>query len=185
MVDGVRIDANEAAPDLVDEGRAEFHRSLGTVLERIAPLTAPAKGLSSEDQMHRLTEAINLVVESMEDLTGIVDPEALPNLIERVAELAVTGDNIEVQIGVAGDLRIDKRYRLTLDTVMESFSRIPASIRPAALREGVMTLQRLLALLLLHGWTDDMGDSPEARQEARRAIVDTVQGRLYSGQPAA
>jgi hypothetical protein len=104
----------------------------------------------------------------------------LPELIERVGQLTVTGNNVEVHIGIAGDLRVDKRQRLVLDDVLASLRCVPPSIHAAAVREGITTLQRLLALLLLHGWTDDMG-SGAARQAAQRAIVNTVQGHVYAG----
>ena len=114
----------------------------------------------------------------------MADPQRLPALIERVGDLAVTGDNLEVQLSVAGDLRVDRRRRLIVDDVLASLTRVPTSARPAAAREGIAALQRLLALLLLHGWTDDMNPEDPARQTARRAIVEAVQGRLFSGQAA-
>jgi hypothetical protein len=94
----------------------------------------------------------------------------------------VTGDNVQVHIGIAGDLRVDKRHRLGIEAVLASLKRVPPSFRATAVREGIATLERLLALLL-DGWTDDLSDG-EARQAARRAIVDTVQGRVSTG-PAA
>ena len=167
---------------IVEEGEQAFHGSLGAVLERIAPLAAPAKGLSGDDRLRRLATAINLVLDTLEELTGMADAQRLPNLIERVGQLTVTGNNVEVHIGIAGDLRVDKRHRLVLDDVFASLRCVPPSVRAAAVREGITTLQRLLALLLLHGWTDDISGDGAARQAAHRTIVDTVQGRVYAGQ---
>ncbi len=180
----MNIDLDEVVVGPLDEGAEAFHHSLGAVLDRVAPLVAPARSLAVEDRIRRLAEAINLALDALEALTGMVDPERLPALIERVADLSVTGGNVEVLIGIAGDLRVDKRRRLVVDDVLTSCRRIPPTLRPTALLEGVATLQRLLALLLLHGWTDGMSRHDEARHTARRAIVDTVQGRLYAGQPA-
>ena len=160
-----------------------FHGSLGAVLDRIAPLAATAKGLSGEEYLRRLAAAINIVLDTLEDLTGIADSQQLAHLIERVGQLAVTGDNVQVHIGIAGDLRVDKHYRLGIEAVLASLKCVPPSVRAAAVHEGISTLQRLLALLLLHGWTDDLSGSA-ARQAAQRAIVDTVQGRVSAGQPA-
>ena len=123
------------------------------------------------------------ILDTLEDLTGIADSQQLAHLIERVGQLAVTGANVEVHIGIAGDLRVDKHHRLGIEVVLASLKRVPPSVRAAAVREGITTLQRLLALLLLHGWTDDLSGSA-ARQAAQRAIVDTVQGRVSAGQPA-
>src|ERR687885_2635966 len=168
----------------VEEEEAQaFHGSLGEALERIAPLTATAKGLSGEEHLRRLAAAINIVLDMLEDLTGMADAQRLPHLIERVGQLAVTGDNVEVHIGIAGDLRVDKHHRLGIEAVLASLKCVPPSARAAAAREGITTLQHPLALLLLHGWTDDMSSSA-ARQAAHRAIVDTVQGRM-SAAPAA
>ena len=94
-----------------------------------------------------------------------------------MGQLAVTGDNVQVHIGIAGDLRVDKHHRLGIETVLASLKCVPPAVRAAAVREGITTLQRLLALLLFYGWTDDMSSSA-ARQAAHRAIVDTVQGRV-------
>jgi hypothetical protein len=166
-----------ASVELVEEEAEAFHGSLGEVLERIAPLTATAKGVSGEEHLRRLAAAINVVLDTLEELTGMADAQRLPHLIERVGQLAVTGDNVEVHIGIAGDLRVDKHHRLGIEAVLASLKRVPPSFRATAVREGIATLERLLALLLLHGWTDDMSDG-EARQAARHAIVDTVQGRV-------
>ena len=174
--------AGWASVELLEEEAQAFHGSLGEVLERIAPLTAAAKGLSGEEHLRRLAAAINIVLDMLEDLTGMADAQRLPHLIERVGQLAVTGDNVEVHIGIAGDLRVDKHHRLGIEAVLASLKRVPPSFRATAVREGIATLERLLALLL-DGWTDDMSDG-EARQAARRAIVDTVQGRVSAG-PAA
>jgi hypothetical protein len=154
-----------------------FHGSLGAVLDRIAPLAATAKGLSGEEHLRRLAAAINVVLDTLEELTGMADAQQLPHLIERVGQLAVTGDNVQVHIGIAGDLRVDKHHRLGIEAVLASLKCVPPSVRAAAVREGMTTLQRLLALLLFHGWTDHMSDSA-ARQAAQRAIIDTVQGRV-------
>jgi hypothetical protein len=169
--------------ELLEEEAQAFHGSLGAVLDRIAPLAAPAKGLSGEEHLRRLAAAINIVLDTLEDLTGMADAQQLPHLIERVGQLAVTGDNVQVHIGIAGDLRVDKHHRLGIETVLASLKWVPPSVRAAAVREGITTLQRLLALLLFHGWTDDMSEG-EARQAAQRAIVDTVQGRVSAGQAA-
>ena len=167
----------------VEEEEAHaFHGALGEVLERIAPLAATAKGLSGEEHLRRLAAAINVVLDTLEELTGMADSQQLPQLIERVGQLAVTGDNVEVHIGIAGDLQVDKHHRLGIEAVLASLKCVPPSVRAAAVHEGITTLQRLLALLLLHGWTDDLGSA--ARQAAQCAIVDTVQGRLYAGQLA-
>lgn len=176
----MNIDLGEVIVEPVEDGGRAFHSSLELVLQRIAPLTAATPGLALEDQLRRLGEGVNVVLASLEEFTGVVDTHLLPSMIERVAELAVTGDGIEVQIGVAGDLRVDKRHRLVIDEALASFIRLPTAVRPAAVREGIATLRRLLALLLLHGWTDDIGDDVDARQAARRAIVDTVQGRTFA-----
>jgi len=166
--------------ELLEEGIQAFHGSLGEVLDRIAPLAAAAKGLSGDEHLRRLAAAINVVLDTLEELTGMADAQQLPHLIERVGQLAVTGNNVEVHIGIAGDLRVDKRHRLVLDEVLASLRCVPPAVRAAAVREGITTLQRLLALLLLHGWTDEGSGGAQARQAARRAIVDTVQGRLYT-----
>lgn len=178
----MNIDFSNVSIEPLDDGDADFQQSLGAVLDQIAPLAATALGLAPEDRIRRLAEAVNIVVDTLENLTGMNDSARLPYLIEHVSDLAVTGDNVEVQIGVAGDLRVDKRGRLVVDHVLHSFRRIPPTARASAYREGVTTLQRLLALLLLHGWTSSTSNSPEARQAARLAIVDAVQGRLYAGQ---
>jgi hypothetical protein len=169
--------------ELLEEEAEAFHGSLGEVLERIAPLAATAKGLSGEEHLRRLAAAINIVLDTLEDLTGMADSQQLPHLIERVGQLAVTGDNVQVHIGIAGDLRVNKHHRLDIEAVLASLKRVPPSVRPTAVREGITTLERLLELLLSDGWTDDMNDG-EARQAAHRAIVDTVQGRV-SAAPAA
>ena len=175
--------ADRASVELLEEEAQAFHGSLGEVLERIAPLAATAKGVSGEEHLRRLAAAVNVVLDKLEELTGMADSQQLPHLIERVGQLAVTGDNVQVHIGIAGDLRLDKRHRLVLDEVFASLRCVPPAVRAAAVHEGISTLQRLLALLLLHGWTDDMSGSA-AREAAHRAIVDTVQGRVSAGQPA-
>ena len=175
--------AGRVSVELLEEEAQAFHGSLGEVLERIAPLAATAKGLSGEERLRRLAAAINVVLDMLEDLTGMADSQQLPHLIERVGQLAVTGDNVQVHIGIAGDLRVDKHHRLGIEAVLTSLKCVPPSVRAAAEREGITTLQRLLALLLLHGWADDMSGSA-ARQAAHRAIVDTVQGRVPAA-PAA
>jgi hypothetical protein len=176
--------ADRVSVELLEEEEEvlAFHGSLGAVLDRIAPLTAPAKGLSGDEHLRRLAAAINVVLDTLEDLTGMADAHLLPQLIERVSQLAVTGDNVEVHIGIAGDLRVDKHHRLAIEAVLASLKCVPPSVRAAAAREGMTTLQRLLALLLLHGWADEM--SGAARGAAQRAIVDTVQGHMSAGQPA-
>ena len=177
----LNINLDGVSVEPLDDGHGAFHQSLSAVLERIAPLVAMAPGLKPEDRIQRLAGAINVVLDALEELTGMADTTRLPALIERIADLAVTGNNVEVQIGVAGDLRIDKRRRLVVDELLLACARVPTSMRPAALREGVSTLQRLLALLLLHGWSDETSAGPEAaRQQARRAIVETVQGGHYA-----
>lgn len=170
------FDGAADALDTAGDGGA-FYFSLNDVLARIAPLTSITSGLAQEERVRRLAAAINLVLDALTELTGIADAHQLPELIERLSDLMVTGNNIEIQLGVAGDLRIDKKHRLTVDELLLSCARIPASTRPAALREAVNTMQRLLGLLILHGWTDGMGDDEAARQTARQAIVETVQGR--------
>jgi hypothetical protein len=181
---GIRA-ADRMSVELLEEEEEvlAFHGSLGAVLDRIAPLTAPVKGLSGEEHLRRLAAAINVVLDTLEDLTGMADAQQLPHLIERVSQLAVTGDNVEVHIGIAGDLRVDKHHRLRIEAALASLKCVPPSVRAAAVREGMTTLQRLLALLLLHGWADDMSGGA-ARQAAQRAIVDTVQGRGSVGQAA-
>lgn len=180
----MKFDLDAVSVEPIEIGGEAFRGSLSEVLARVAPMAAATPGLSPEEHIRRLGDAINLVLATLDELTGIVDEQRLPRLIERISELAVTGDNLEVQIGVAGDLRVDKHRRLMVDNVLVSLDRVPANVRPAAVREGIASLRRLLALLLLHGWTEDMGDDPEARQAARQSIVDTVQGRQYAGQPA-
>ena len=175
----MKIDLATISVEPVEDGESAFRGSLHVVLERIGPLIEAAAGTSPDEQMTRLCAAINTVATSLEELTGIVDPRLLSRLVDRVAELAVTGDNVEVQIGVAGDFRVERR-RLSIDDALESFGRLPPAVRPAALREGVATLRRLLALLLLHGWADDLGADADARQHARRVIVDAVQGNQFS-----
>ena len=173
----LNIDLDGVSVEPLDDGHGEFHQSLGAVLGRVAPLVAMVPGLKPEDRVRRLGAAINVVLDTLEDLTGMADTTRLPALIERIADLAVTGNNVEVQIGVAGDLRVDKRHRLVVDDLLAACRRVPTSMQPAALREGVSMLQRLLALLLLHGWSDETSAGPEtARQQARRAIANTVQG---------
>lgn len=184
MARGMDIDLNSVHVEPVDEGDAAFHGSLNLVLERVAPLAAPTPGLPVEEHIRRLGRAVNVALDALEELTGMADAHVLPRLIDRVAELAVTGDNIEIQLGVGGDLRVDRRHRLAVDDLLAALQRIPPSMRGAALRQGVTALQRLLALLLLHGWTDGMGESAEARQAARRAIVDAIQGQQFIGQSA-
>ena len=179
----MNIDLSEIEIGPLGDGSDEFSTSLRLVLERIAPLAATTPGLATDERVRRLCAAVNLVLDTLQELTGMANPELVPDLIERISELAVTGDNVEVQISVAGDLRIDKRHRLTVDDLLVACQRIPAPQRPAAFRQAVSSMQRLLALLLLHGWTDGMTDDA-TRQAARRAIVDTVQGRLYAGEPA-
>lgn len=176
----IKIDLDNVITTPVDDGESAFHDSLHLVLRRIAPLTARIAGLAPEDQMHRLAEAINIVLSSLEELTGIVDSQLLVTTIDRVTELAITGGGIEIQMGVAGDLRVDRRHRLTIDEVVAALTRLPSALQPAATRDGVVTLRRLLALLLLHGWTDDIGDDTGTRLAARRAIVDTIQGQAYA-----
>ncbi len=180
---GVNVDVSEIEVGPLEDGSDEFRTSLRVVLERIAPLAATTPGLAVDERVRRLCAAVNLVLDTLQELTGMANPELVPDLIERISELAVTGDNVEVQIGVAGDLRIDKRNHLTVGELLLSCQRIPAPQRPAAFRQAVSAMQRLLALLLLHGWTDGMTDDA-ARQAARRAIVDTVQGHLYAGASA-
>jgi len=179
----VNIDLSEIEIGPLGDGSDEFCTSLRLVLERIAPLAATTPGLAADERVRRLCAAVNLVLDTLQELTGMANLELVPDLIERISELAVTGDNVEVQISVAGDLRIDKRNRLIVDELLVACQRIPAPQRPAALRQAVSSMQRLLALLLLHGWTDGMTDDA-TRQAARRAIVDTVQGHLYAGEPA-
>ena len=172
------LDLDRVGVESVDDGVFAFHQSLDTVLERIAPLTAATGGLAPEDRARRLCAAVNVALDTLEEVTGMADPACLPNLIERIAELAVTGSAVEVQIGVAGDLRIDQRNRLTVDELLTSCARVPLSMRAIAQREAVGTLQRLLALLLLHGWAEGADADERTRQQARHAIVDAVQGHL-------
>lgn len=180
----MHIDLSGVSIEPLADSDSVLHGTLHDVLTRIAPFTATTPGLSAENRIRQLGAAINVTADALEKYTGMMDARRLPDLIERVADLAVTGDNLEVQIGVAGDLRVDKRRRLVVDDVLLSLLRVPAATRPAAAREGITALQRILALLLLHGWTDDMHPEDPARQSARRAIVEAVQGRLYSGQAA-
>src|SRR5919202_1506448 len=79
---------------------------------------------------------------------------SLSEVLERIAPLTATPK------GLSGE---------------EHLRRLAAAVNAAAVREGITTLQRLLALLLFYGWTDDMSGSA-ARQAAQPAIVDTVQG---------
>ena len=175
----MNVDLDEISVEPLEDGHGAFHTSLKAVLERIAPLVATAPGMKPEDRVRRLGAAINTTLDTLEDLTGMVDTALLPALIERITDLAVTGNDVEVQIGVAGDLGIDKRHRLIVDELLVACARVPLSMRAAALREGVSTLQRLLALLLLQGWSDETSGGPEAaRQHARRAIVEAVQGNI-------
>lgn len=176
----MNIDLTGVVVEPVDDGVLAFRGSLGVVLERVAPLAAMTPEMEPEDHIRRLGEAINVVLDALTELTGVTDVQRLPELIERVTELAVTGDNLEVQVGVSGDLRVDKRNRLVVDDVIAAFKRVPPAVRPAATREAITSLRRLLALLLLRGWTDDINTEAERRKAARRAIVDTVQGQLYA-----
>ena len=169
-------------PLAVDD--AALHDSLEGVLARITALTAVPSGTAHEQRIRQLGAAVNLTMGALEEINGVVDTTVLPELIERVADLAVTGDNLEVQLGIAGDLRVDRGRRLVVDDVLASLRRVPPGAHAAAVREGVSTLQRLLALLLLHGWTDALHPDDPARQTARRAIVDAVQGRMYGDQAA-
>ncbi len=179
------IDLNGVNVEPLDDGHGAFHQSLNAVLERIAPLVATAPGMKPEDRVRRIATAINVVLDTLEELTGMADTARLPALIERIADLSVTGNNVEVQLGVAGDLRVDKRSLLMVDEMLVSCTRVPNSMRAAALREGVSTLQRLLALLLLHGWSDETsGGAETARDQARRAIAETVQGNVDGGHRA-
>lgn len=180
---GVDIDVSEIEVEPLGDGSDAFRTSLRVVLERVAPLAATTPGLAIDERVRRLCAAVNLVLDTLQELTGMANPGLAPDLIERISELAVTGDNVEVQIGVAGDLRIDKRNHLIVDDLLLACQRIPTPQRPAALRQAVSSMQRLLALLLLHGWTDGITDDA-TRQAARRAIVDTVQGHLYAGESA-
>src|SRR5256714_4408427 len=143
--------ADRVSVELLEEEAQAFHRSLGEVLERVAPLAATAKGLSGEEHLRRLAAAINIVLDTLEDLTGMADSQQLPHLIERVGQLAVTGDNVQVHIGIAGDLRVDKHHRLGIEVVLAPLKGVPPSVRAAALRRGISTLRRFLAALLLHG----------------------------------
>ena len=175
----MNVDLDQVSVEPIEDGHAAFHTSLKAVLERIAPLVATAPGMKPEERVRRLGAAINVALDSLEELTGMVDTALLPALIERITDLAITGSEVEVQIGVAGDLGIDKRRRLNVDELLVACARVPLSMHAAALREGVSTLQRLLALLLLQGWSDETSGGPEAaRQHARRAIVEAVQGNL-------
>ena len=173
----LNVDLDGVSVEPLDDGHGAFHQSLSATLKRIAPLVAMVPGLTPEDRVRRLATAINTVLDILEELTGMADTTRLPALIDRMADLAVTGNNVEVQIGVTGDLRIDKRHHLVVDDLLVACARVPTTLQPAALREGVSALQRLLALLLLHGWSDETSEGPDtARQRARRAIADTVQG---------
>jgi len=175
----MNVDLDDISVEPLEDGHGAFHTSLNAVLERIAPLVATAPRMKPEDRVRRLGVAINTTLDTLEELTGMVDTTLLPALIERITDLTVTGNDVEVQIGVAGDLGIDKRRRLVVDELLVACARVPLSMRAAALREGVSTLQRLLALLLLQGWSDETSSGPEpARQHARRAIVETVQGNM-------
>ncbi len=169
----------EGAPDALDtaDDGSAFYFSLNDLLARIAPLTATTNGMAPEERVRRLAAAVNLVLDTLTELTGVADAHQLPELIERLSELMVTGNDIEIQLGVAGDLRIDKKHRLNVNELLQSCGRIPASTRPGALREAVNAMQRLLALLILHGWTDGLGEDEATRQASRQAIVETVQGR--------
>ena len=69
--------------ELLEEEAQAFHGSLGEVLERIAPLAATAKGVSGEEHLRRLAAAINVVLDTLEELTGMADAQQLPHLIER------------------------------------------------------------------------------------------------------
>ena len=77
--------------ELLEEGVQAFHGSLGEVLEHIAPLAATAKGLAGEEHLRRLAAAINVVLDTLEKLTGMADSLQLSQLIERVGQFAVTG----------------------------------------------------------------------------------------------
>lgn len=150
------------------------HRSLEDVLSGITPLTTRARDHTATDHMERLTAAINTVLEGLGAESESVDTQYLNGLIDRISDLSVTGDNVEVQIGIAGDLRIEKG-RLSIKEALTSLERIPSSMQPSAYRNGATALQKLLALLLLQGWTSEMPEGDE-RALARQHIVDTVQG---------
>ena len=173
----MNIDPRGTYVDSLDDGGEDFRVSLHAVLARIAPLTVVTPGLSPQERIQRLAAAVNAALDALDGVTGMAATSLLADLIERLGDLMVTGDNVEVQMSVAGDLRVDRHNRLAVDDVIASSTHIPAATRPAVLRETVRTIQRLLSLLLLHGWAEGMDGDPVARQEARRAIVETVQGR--------
>ncbi len=169
----------------LDDGSADFRVSLDAVLARIAPLTVAVAGLSSQERVERLCAAANEAIDALDTVTGMADPLLLAGLIEHLGNIAVTDDNVEVQMGVAGDLCVDRRHRLDVSEVIASIARISPAARPAVLHEAVRTMQQLLSLLLLHGWGEGMSGDPIARQDARRAIVETVQGRRVPAAEAA
>ncbi len=93
----LNINLDEVNVEPLDDGHGAFHQSLSAVLGRIAPLVAMVPGSKPEDRVRRLGAAINVVLDTLEELTGMADTARLPALIERIADLAVTGNNVEVQ----------------------------------------------------------------------------------------
>ena len=74
----MNIDLSNVSVEPIEDGGGDFQQSLGAVLERVAPLAATAPGLAPEDRIRRLGEAINIVLDTLEELTGMGDPTVCP-----------------------------------------------------------------------------------------------------------
>ncbi len=83
---------------------------------------------------------------------------------------------MDLQIGVAGDLRIDKRHRLVVEGMVQSIQRVPLSTRPSAVREALAVLRQIITQLLEVGWVSHLAADAEALQTAYQTINEIVQG---------
>jgi hypothetical protein len=153
-----------------------FQVSLNNVLDQIAPLVVAAVGITPDEQIRRLGRAVNVILDELDDVSAIIDTDLLPRLIDSMTQHTMATDTTELQIGVAGDLRVDKRRRLVVDRMLQSIQRIPLAARPAAIREAIAALRQIITLLLEQGWASHLAADPETFKATCQTIIDIVQG---------
>src|SRR5579883_2230440 len=65
------------------------------------------------------------LADELEELNAIVDTSLVPRLIDGLTQHTAATGTMDLQIGVAGDLRIDKRHRLVVEGMVQSIQRVP------------------------------------------------------------
>ncbi len=170
------LDPHIVSRTLADADAQLYHSSLAHVLEQIAPLTAMGSVITLEEQIRQLGRAINLILDELDELNAIVDTSLVPRLIDGLTQHTAATGTMDLQIGVAGDLRIDKRHRLVVEGMVQSIQRVPLSTRPSAVREALAVLRQIITQLLEVGWVSHLAADAEALQTAYQTINEIVQG---------